>query len=885
MSHMGLDGFCVLSMEMDVIKGNSEWNCIEDESAEHLLSPGICDAYRDPELFPRIGDEYQVQIPAHMTECAYGLLVESPAYAIISSATYHDILVGLPVSLMWISEEVENSKHEPQDYPRGLTNNSTINKSAKPESIRETNIVPEIDLKAEVELMDVTANDDIEVGESAKLCFPPEISNEMLCDLGGKDYCLVPGSVGNPWSDAEEDSFLLGLYIFGKNLVQVKNFVESKKMGDILSLYYGKFYRSDRYHKWSECRKVRSRKCVYGQRIFTGSRHHEMLSRLLPQLSEERRSILLEAAKAFGEGKTLLEEYVFTLKVMVGLHALVEAVGIGKGKQDLTGMTTEPLKSIQVAPVRPEIPIGKACSTLTPVEIINYLTGGYRLSKARSNDLFWEAVWPLLLARGWHSEQPDDHGFAAASRHSLVFLIPGIEKFSRRKLVKGDHYFDSVSDVLNKVASDPTLLDLDIGEDKGDGSKEETAWSNKTNLNQGNFPSQQRHCYLKPRTPSRTSNAMMFTVVDTSLANGEIKKVRELRSLPVGLSMCTSRSDSEDSDDDSLKESAEESDSSENLCPDMNGTTTKKSTKNDMGKGVFSDREDVEDNASKQSFHINSLGFAKVHEKIPKDQKADRCNGTQTSKRIKHQATRRDILCDRKVLGPVTKRQRLISYDHTKTSCGTIDRHGSKLDKPGCAGEGDIRDDFLSRVDPLVERLSATCSRGSPDISNECTLSSNSDDDDHPHEKHQTRALIDLNIPIPQDAETEPLMMEVTEVKDDPASRQTKDFGMLKVSTSAGDSTPQQSPNMNSRRHSTRNRPLTTKALEALACGFLSIKQKRKSRDVFSLDNQMSRPSRCARSKMRITENFQAEMTDFEGDERRNGGCKSNDDMVSEVQI
>lgn len=349
--------------------------------------------------------------------------------------------------------------------------------------------------------------------------------------------------------------------------------------------------------------------------------------------------------------------------------------------------------------------------------------------------------------------------------------------------------------------------------------------------------------------------------------------------------MCTSRSDSEDSDDDSLKESAEESDSSENLCPDMNGTTTKKSTKNDMGKGVFSDREDVEDNASKQSFHINSLGFAKVHEKIPKDQKADRCNGTQTRKRIKHQATRRDILCDRKVLGPVTKRQRLISYDHTKTSCGTIDRHGSKLDKPGCAGEGDIRDDFLSRDDPLVERLSATCSRGSPDISNECTLSSNSDDDDHPHEKHQTRALIDLNIPIPQDAETEPLMMEVTEVKDDPASRQTKDFGMLKVSTSAGDSTPQQSPNMNSRRHSTRNRPLTTKALEALACGFLSIKQKRKSRDVFSLDNQMSRPSRCARSKMRITENFQAEMTDFEGDERRNGGCKSNGDMVSEVQI
>jgi hypothetical protein len=279
---------------MDVIKGNSEWNCIEDESAEQLLSPGICEAYRDPELLPRIGDEYQVQIPALMTECVYGLLVESPADAIISSATYHDYLVGLPLSLMWVIEEVESIKHEPRDYHCGLTDTSDINKSVKPESIREANIVPEVDLKAKVELMDVTVNDGIEVGESAKLCLQPEISNEMLCELGGKDYCLVPGSVGNPWSDSEEDSFLLGLYIFGKNLVQVKNFVESKTMGDILSFYYGKFYRSDRYHKWSECRKIRNRKCVYGQRIFTGSRQHEMLSRLLPQLSEECKNILLQ---------------------------------------------------------------------------------------------------------------------------------------------------------------------------------------------------------------------------------------------------------------------------------------------------------------------------------------------------------------------------------------------------------------------------------------------------------------------------------------------------------------------------------------------------------------------------------------------------------------
>ncbi|KAJ6323536.1 hypothetical protein OIU76_010944 [Salix suchowensis] len=846
---------------MDVIEGNSEWNCIEDESAEQSLSPGICDAYRDPELLPRIGDEYQVQIPALMTECANQLLVENPADAIISSATCDEFLVGLPVSLMWINEEVESIKHEPQGYPCDLTDTSNRNESLNPESIREAKIVPEVDLKAKVELMDITTNGDMEVRESAKLCFQQEISNEMPCKLGGKDYSLVPGSVNNSWSEAEEESFLLGLYIFGKNLVQVQKFVESKMMRDILPFYYGKFYRSDRYCKWTECRKIRSRKCVYGQRIFTGSRQHEMLSRLLPQLSEECKNNLLEAAKAFGEGKMLLEEYVFTLKVTVGLHALVEAVGIGKGKQDLTGFTMESLKSNQVAPVRPEIPTGKACSTLTPVEIINYLTGGYRLSKARSNDLFWEAVWPRLLARDWHSEQPSDHGFAAASRHSLVFLIPGIKKFSRRKLVKGDHYFDSVSDVLNKVASDPTLLELDIGEDKGDGSKEEATWNDKTNLDQGDFPGQQRHCYLKPRTPSCASNAMMFTVVDTSLANGETKK-----------------------------ESTDDSDSSDNLCSDKNKSTMTKTTKNDLDKGVFSDGEGVEYNALKQSFPINGSGFTKAPEEIPEDQKADKYVDMQMKRVIKRQTNRRVRHGDRNLFSPVAKRlQILIACDQTKTSCGVINSHGLKQDELGCTGEGsNFRDDFFSRVDSSVEKLSATSSSGgNPNISDECALSSNSAVAEHPHEKLQSRALIDLNIPVPQDAEMEPSMMEVIVVQDDQASRQTEDFGRQKITASvACDSIPQQPPNMNTRRHSTRNRPLTTKALEALACGFLSMKQKRKSSDNFSLDNRMSRPSRRARSKMRIIENFSVDMTNFEGDERRgNGGCKSKGDMLSEVQI
>ena len=39
--------------------------------------------------------------------------------------------------------------------------------------------------------------------------------------------------------------------------------------------------------------------------------------------------------------------------------------------------------------------------------------------------------------------------------------MPGINKFSRSKLTKGTHNFDSVSDVLKKkVSADPVLLEF-----------------------------------------------------------------------------------------------------------------------------------------------------------------------------------------------------------------------------------------------------------------------------------------------------------------------------------------------------------------------------------------------------------------------------------------
>jgi hypothetical protein len=105
-------------------------------------------------------------------------------------------------------------------------------------------------------------------------------------DASSKSYMIVPGRQSASWSKSEEDLFILGLYIFGKNLKAVKRFVETKEMGDILSHYYGKFFKTESYCRWAESRKTRSRKCIQGQRIFSGWRQQELLTRLIPHIPE-----------------------------------------------------------------------------------------------------------------------------------------------------------------------------------------------------------------------------------------------------------------------------------------------------------------------------------------------------------------------------------------------------------------------------------------------------------------------------------------------------------------------------------------------------------------------------------------------------------------------
>lgn len=566
----------------------------------------------------------------------------------------------------------------------------------------------------------------------------------------------------------------------------------------------------------------------------------------------------------------LLEEYVFTLKDKVGLNALVEAMGIGKGKQDLTGGASN-----QAVSVRREIPIGKACSTLTTLEIVNFLTGDFRLSKARSSDLFWEAVWPRLLARGWHSEQPNNNnGYAAGSKHSLVFLIPGIKKFSRRKLVKGNHYFDSVTDVLSKVASEPGLLEIE------DCKSDESKWTDDGKVDQENFPSEQRHCYLKPRTQNCSTDLMKFTVVDTSMANGKTSKVRELRRLPVQImDASTSRSYSEEEDSDTSEESEGKSNSMYTSCLNKDEADDSNARIIQMDKIDSFVVKDFENGTLKQGIAFEGPDLNDIPAKIP----TCKSNGMPPKSFMKRQQSQKMGPKHQNHLAQVSKRGRRwpacngkeISHNATDSRLGSR----SQQEVSSHADHSDLSENILSQLDPLLEKLSS----GGSLVTKGVLINSDRMGDGYPHEKAQPRTLIDLNLPICLDDEIdEPLIMDMIETRDDQINQGPDDPGSVKTSECMAH--PEQEIGLNPRRQSTRNRPLTTKVLEAFAYGFMDVKQKRKSRDALPEESLSSRPSRRARDRVRTPESNTSSTIELSVEENESF-VHNNDDVCTELGL
>ncbi|XP_038715552.1 uncharacterized protein LOC120009159 [Tripterygium wilfordii] len=931
-------------MEMESVQPNQDADSLENTSSETLVSPvspDIKGVSGEPEMRTRLGDKYQAEIPSMKLESDFlGPLFDSADAEDIHDAS-DAFLIGLPIRIMWVRDEVRNSKDEPLGFPCKTDDMVTENMSTKSRKKRKCHSsLDNKSFKLKLEPLDSVSLDDGKWKKGKNL--GSKVAGRINVDKS-KSKLLVPGSSGDLWKDAEVDNFLLGLYIFGKNFFLVKRFIENKEMGDILSYYYGEFYRSDKYRRWSDCWKTKCKKYIRGRRIFTGWRLKEFLARLHPHVPEEFQSALPEVSMSFADGTTSLEKYVSYLKTVVGIHVLVEAVGIGKGKDDLTGLAVEPAKTHQRHSERATLPAGKDCCSLTSKEIIKLLTGKFQLSKSRRNDIFWEAVWPRLLARGWHSEQPKYQGYLDSKDH-LVFLMPGVKKFSRRELVKGDHYFDSVSGVLSKVASEPELLQLESDDNRDGSCSAEDGLALQLPKDQ-NDP----NCHLKPPAPKQ--NHVKLTIVDSSFVQGkELSKTTEMRDSPLGVkirSKLTSISrEIEANIPENLLgkrkvgavvatrlnggkiinsrnhgEKIFDNDIHSEEIPDISDTTHMRftivdtsliqrgkpykvselsyspiefkvtseishlsredeqgSSENSVGKQEpnAADFPSDDKNYVKSSTHsrdtsdIHSLNenaiFPDTANKMVESVQDTEVNPSDEywSKRmIKHQFSRRVKPGHPNKLVPPIKRRRLtacvkaeasraiknVSGEHLTASCNWNSQN---------AGKSNAFQVGSSQEDVVLPSPSVTCV-----LEEESNHSSSFDVSVSPgeNEKGQPKSLVELNVPesLPVCENEETVVPEMKENQGINPNGTCFVNNKNKLDATAPNnsihvSSEEKQPDMKPKRQSTRNRPLTTKALEALETGFVDVfKLRRKRTEVCKKDFLFASPSRRARS--RITSN------------------------------
>ena len=215
----------------------------------------------DPQVEPRVGDEFQVDIPLMMSASKRAVFLSNPVALDDSTCSF---LVGLPVQVMWIDKVGIGQGNG--------DGNVDMNQSLKSLRAKKGRC-------------------------SAKIRGKSDKNSETKKQRSNLE--AVPVIPSSSWEDLEVASFVLGLYTFGKNFTQVKNFMENKGIGEIMLFYYGKFYNSAKYHTWSESRKKRNRKCVYGRKLYSGWRQQQLLTRLMPSIPDEPQKQMLVDVSLF----------------------------------------------------------------------------------------------------------------------------------------------------------------------------------------------------------------------------------------------------------------------------------------------------------------------------------------------------------------------------------------------------------------------------------------------------------------------------------------------------------------------------------------------------------------------------------------------------------
>jgi len=298
-------------------------NSTEESSVMQIVpprSPEISGVCGHPIENPRVGDEYQAEVPSMISQSKHLQLLTIPSGSDGIFEASHSFLIGLPVPVMWVDNNKVNNGED-----RGCGSLSHPGDAVlTDESSKSRKSKKHCTMKKEGSELNAELLDD---GKELKpATFQSNVSGEDNLDQPCKreSYIPLPGLLHNPWKDADVDGFILGLYIFGKNLVQIKRFID-KEMGEILSFYYGKFYKSDAYRRWSDTRKTKRKKCVCGHRIFTGWRQQELFSRLDPHVPVHFRNTFQEVRH---RSPLLMLDVIFfsIIKILFSLTTFIHLV-------------------------------------------------------------------------------------------------------------------------------------------------------------------------------------------------------------------------------------------------------------------------------------------------------------------------------------------------------------------------------------------------------------------------------------------------------------------------------------------------------------------------------------------------------------------------------
>jgi hypothetical protein len=255
---------------------------VEDSGDDHLSLQDSHDSdvsLDDRPIAPSIGSAHQAEIPNLATEDERRHLMASSLY----TRKFH--VYGDPGYVASAIPVIRGS------HPQNEVN--------KKEDITSECDSPYLDPHDVLPVGQTESASNPVSGEKPVLCFTRKcrslLTDQTMVHQREKEKTAsLPGLSSSVWSDLEEECFLLGLHIFGKDLNLLSKFVGSKTVADMLSYYYGRFYNRDAYKRWSHCRKTRSTRCILGKSIFTGRRQQELISRLKSKLSKESHDSLVE---------------------------------------------------------------------------------------------------------------------------------------------------------------------------------------------------------------------------------------------------------------------------------------------------------------------------------------------------------------------------------------------------------------------------------------------------------------------------------------------------------------------------------------------------------------------------------------------------------------